>query len=113
MRQDNIEPKILKLYHDYRKYEYENQRMDRPKFDKTKNKEDSFKCDILDSPLDTSVKNCKDILKASVILDWQKIWKYLQNQLSKEQPGCLGSKYTHQQRRDNRDIHDAKQQKKT
>ena len=112
IRQDNIETKILKLYHDYRKFEYENHRMDRPKSDKTKNKEDSFKCDILDSPLDTSVKNCKDILKASVILDWQKIWKYLQNQLSKEQPGCLGSKDTHQQRRDNRDIHDTQQQKK-
>ena len=30
MRQDNIETKILKLYHDYRKFEYENHRMDRP-----------------------------------------------------------------------------------
>ena len=67
MRQDNIETKILKLYHDYQKFEYENHTMDRPKSDKTKNKEDSFKCDILDSPLDTLVKNCKDILKA----DWQ------------------------------------------
>ena len=73
--------------------------LDRPKSDKTKNKEDSFKYDILDSPMDISLKNCKDVLKASVILDWQ----HLQNQLSKE----------HQQRKDNRDKHDTQQQKKT
>ena len=36
--------------------------LDRPKSDKTKNKEDSFKYDILDSPMDISLKTARMFL---------------------------------------------------
>ena len=109
IRQDHVEAKVLKLYQDYRKLEICSQRTDRAKSAQFKAKEEKFKSDVLDATLDLSKRDAQILLRDSPILDWQEDWQHLQNQLKKDQPGSLGCKDTHQQKRDDREATEEEQ----
>ena len=101
IRQDNIEAKILKLYQDYRKLEQESKRPARCGTDSFKAKEEAFS-DRLDTPMDIAKKNAEEKLRESPIMNWREDWQHLQNQLQRNQKGCLGLPDLHQKKRDER-----------
>ena len=105
IRQDNIEAKILKLYHDYSKLEQESKRPARCGTASFKAKEEAFS-DRLDTPMDIAKENAEEKLRESPIMDWREDWQHLQNQLQRNQKGCLGLPDFHQKKRDERAIKD-------
>ena len=95
-KHDNIRRKLQELHYTWRKLQ---KKRAEGKADMEAKK--SFQ-EKISMPFDIRVKNYKDIMRDSGVLDWEEDVTYLDGQMSKEQPGNLGSLDTQQLKYDNK-----------
>ena len=99
----HIDDKIRDVWKEWDKLEKESRKPARAASSFFTRKQDRFR-DQLKVPFNITAVNAEEVIRESGIKDWQEETEYLRNQLSVEQPGCLGSRDKKQSIRDKRII---------
>ena len=95
----HVAGKVVELYEKWRSLGGGGRRPDRAMKSNFLGKQEQL-CLYLDLPLDIRKLKAENIIQHSGIMDWREEIKYLRNQMTRDQIGCLGSQDTWQKKRD-------------